>query len=184
MMQATEADYFPSELERYLSENIPMASVLGINVKQASRDSVIIGAPLSLNVNHRGTVFGGSASAVAILAGWLLVYVQLRAKAAASNIVIQRNEIRYLTPITCDFEARARLSNGENWCDFLRMLARRKKSRVNVSVDLTCKGALVGEFSGSFVAVADQPFNPVALVGLTTCQSAGPCGADSGRDRS
>src|ERR1700739_2564528 len=184
MMQATEADFFPSELERYLSENITMASVLGINVKQASLDSVMHGARLSFNLNHRGTVFGGSASAVAILAGWLLVYVQLRAKAAASNIVIQGNEIRYLTPINCDCEARARLSNGENWCDFLRMLARRKKSRVNVSVDLTCKGTLVGEFSGSFVAMADQPFNPVALVGLTTCQSAGPCGADSGRDRS
>ena len=112
------------------------------------------------------------------------MYVQLRATAAGSNIVIQRNEIRYLTPITCDFEARARLSSDENWCDFLRMLARRKKSRVNVSVDLTCKGALVGEFAGSFVAMADQPFNPVALVGLTTCQGEGAGGADPGEDRS
>lgn len=156
MIQATEADVVPSELERYLSQHIPMASVLGINVKEASLDSVIIGAPLSLNVNHRGTVFGGSASAVAILAGWLLVHVRLRAIAAASTIVIQRNEIRYLTPITFDFEARARLSSDENWSKFSRMLARRKKSRVDVLVDLTCKGALVGEFAGSFVATLEQ----------------------------
>ena len=156
MMRTTEADFSLSELERYLCKHIPMASVLGVNVRQASLDSVIVGAPLSRNLNHRGTVFGGSASAVAILAGWLLLDVRLRTTGVAPNFVIQRNEIHYLTPITADFEARARLPSDENWCNFLRILARRKKSRVNVSVDLTCKGALVGEFAGSFVAMVDQ----------------------------
>ena len=157
MMLATEAELSLSELERYLSKLIPMASALGVNVRQASLDSVMIAAPLSLNRNHRGTVFGGSASAVAILAGWLLLDVRLRTTGVAASVVIQRNEMHYLTPITSDFEARARLSTDGNWCNFLRILARRKKSRVNVSVDLTCKGVVVGEFAGSFVAMVDQP---------------------------
>jgi hypothetical protein len=89
MMRATEADFSLSELERYLCKHIPMASVLGVNVRQASLDSVIVGAPLSRNLNHRGTVFGGSASAVAILAGWLLLDVRLRTTGVAPNFGLE-----------------------------------------------------------------------------------------------
>ena len=40
-------------------------------------DTVVIEAPLAPNINHRKTVFGGSASALGILAAWSLVHLRL-----------------------------------------------------------------------------------------------------------
>jgi len=39
---------------------------------------VLLTAPLAANINHRATVFGGSASAVAILAAWTYLYFVLK----------------------------------------------------------------------------------------------------------
>ena len=146
-------DYSLTELEEFVYAQIPLAGALGIKVRQASFDSVTLWAPLASNVNHRGTVFGGSASAIAILAGWLLMYVRLQSKDALATIVIQRNEMLYLTPIRNDFEVRAVLAAGEDWDRFLQTLQRRQKARVDVSANLISNKTQVGKFSGSFVAI-------------------------------
>jgi hypothetical protein len=51
---------------------------MGIEVVVADPTSVMLRAPFAPNINHRETVFGGSASAVTILAAWALLYVRLQ----------------------------------------------------------------------------------------------------------
>lgn len=64
---------FPSELEKYLHGHIPLSKAMEVAVVQVQPEGVILSAPLAPNINHRDTVFGGSASAVAILAAWSLL---------------------------------------------------------------------------------------------------------------
>ncbi|RYE53550.1 MAG: hypothetical protein EOP18_08925, partial [Rhizobiaceae bacterium] len=48
-----------------------------VRVVAASVERVTLSAPLAPNINHRATVFGGSASAVAILSAWSLLHLRL-----------------------------------------------------------------------------------------------------------
>jgi thioesterase domain-containing protein len=144
----------PVELERYLHQHIPLSRAMAVRVASIDAGAVVLQAPLGPNINHRETVFGGSASALAILAGWALLHLRLRAEGIAASLVIQRNTMEYERPITGDFMARASLPQPERWRQFTALLARRRKARITVSCVLEHAGGVVGSFSGEFVALA------------------------------
>ena len=73
----------PHELESYLHEQIPLSQAMAVRVVSVSDDSVVLGADLAPNINHRETLFGGSASAIAILAAWSLVHSRLHSAGMA-----------------------------------------------------------------------------------------------------
>ena len=73
---------------------------MAVSVRSVEHDAVILLAPLAPNINHRDTVFGGSASALAILAAWSLLHVRLRAEGITGRLVIQRNSMEYERPVS------------------------------------------------------------------------------------
>lgn len=143
----------PTQLERYLRENIPLTRAMQVAVVEAGDDGVVLSAPLAPNINHRETVFGGSASALAILSAWALLHVRLRDPGVTSRLVIQRNTMDYRLPIEGAFTARSALTRPEDWEKFRRALARRGKARITVSSVLEFEGRAAGYFSGEFVAL-------------------------------
>jgi len=142
----------PADLERYIHEHIPLSHAMGVSVLSVAADAVVLQAPLAPNINHRQTVFGGSASALAILAGWALVHVRLRSAGMAERLVIQRNTMEYQHPIRGQFTARAVLAQPDRWKPFLAMLARKGKARVSVLAVLEEMDRVAASFSGEFVA--------------------------------
>jgi len=144
----------PRELERYLHEHIPLSRAMAASVVAVLRDEVSLAAPLAANINHRDTVFGGSAAALAMLAGWSLLHVRLRAEGSEARLVIQRNTMEYQRPIAGDFTARAALEHPQRWQQFTATLARRGKARIAVTALLEQGGQIAGRLSGEFVALA------------------------------
>jgi len=147
--QATETR---RELERYLHEHIPLSRAMAVTVVAATPQEVCLAAPLGPNINHRDTVFGGSAAALAMLAAWSLLHVRLRAEGRAARLVIQRNTMEYERPIPGDFTARATLAEPDRWSQFSAMLARRGKARIAVTAVLEHAGQAAGRLHGEFVA--------------------------------
>lgn len=143
----------PQELEAYLHQHIPLSRAMGVRVVAVDEQAVVLAAPLEPNINHRETVFGGSASAVAMLSAWSLVHTRLRRLDAPATLVIQRNTMEYKRPITGAFQARALLDEPEAWDAFARTLARKGRARIQVRALLESAGQLVGEFTGEFVAL-------------------------------
>lgn len=144
----------PAALERYLHEHIPLTRHMEVSVARADGDRVELDAPLEPNINHRDTVFGGSASALAILAGWTLVRVRLgRQGVSPRRIVIQRNRIDYLEPIEGRFRAVCEAPPEDAWNRFLRMLRRRGVGRVELEVTLDAAGTTAGRLRGAYVAL-------------------------------
>ena len=141
-----------SELETYLHDHIPLSRAMAVRVVSIADDKVILGAPLGPNINHRDTVFGGSASAVAILSAWSLLHLRLTAAGQPSRVVIQRSGMDYLAPIAGDFIAVATLNANADWDGFLRMLGRRGVARIAVDAVLEAEGRIAGRLSGEFVA--------------------------------
>ena len=140
------------ELEHYLHEHIPLSSAMQVRVLAIDPDGVTLGAPLAPNINHRDTVFGGSASALAILSAWSLVRVAL-ADMGGCRIVIQRNSVDYVAPMLGDFTARSFVSDPETWPRFRLMLERKGRARLTVGCLLESNGVACGSFEGDFVAI-------------------------------
>ncbi len=143
-----------AELERYLHEHIPLSAAMQVSVSAVAADGIVLCAPLLPNINHRETVFGGSASALAILAAWSLVHLRLQAAGAASRLVIQRNRMEYTAPIQGAFCAHSFLTEPGRWEPFLGTLQRKGMARIRVGATLIFAEQEAGRFEGEFVALA------------------------------
>lgn len=142
-----------SEVESYLHTHIPITREMGVRVWSIDEEGVRLRAPLEPNINHRSTVFGGSASALSILAAWTLVHVRLRESGLTSRIVIQRNAMEYLRPIAGEFEAYCPAPAARSWERLVEGVERRGRGRITLEVELLAEGEIVGTFSGAYVVV-------------------------------
>jgi thioesterase domain-containing protein len=143
----------PGDIPNYLYAHIPLSKAMALRVDAASPDRVVLSAPLAPNINHRETAFGGSVSALAILAAWTLLYLRLDAAQLKTRLVIQSNTMRYDAPATADFSATAELRDAAQWRRFAQMLQRHGRARTGVISTLRCGDNTIGEFSGEFVAL-------------------------------
>ena len=146
----------PAEVERYLHAHIPLSREMGVRVAALDERGVRLAAPLEPNINHRSTVFGGSASAIAILSAWTLLHTRLRAEGVASRVVIQRNSVEYLRPIRGGFEAFCAAPAERVWRRFSDTLASRGKGRLVLTAELLAEGAVAGTFRGEYVALGGE----------------------------
>ncbi len=142
------------ELEAYLHAHIPLSAAMQVSAVAVDAAGVTLAAPLAPNINHRDTVFGGSASAVAILAAWSLLHARLGAEGVAARLVIQSNAMHYLLPIAGDFTARSALAEPDQWPRFLRTFARMGRARLRVTAELHADGQVAARLIGEFVALA------------------------------
>ncbi|PSB13595.1 thioesterase [filamentous cyanobacterium CCP2] len=140
-------------VEQYLHEQIPLSKAIDVSVISISESGVILSAPLFPNINHRSTVFGGSMSAVAILAAWTFIHVQLQTLSIPCRIVIQNNHVEYLKPIQATFQAHCAAPPQQEWERLIKAVSKRGKGRVILNVEIYSEGLLVGKFQGQYVAL-------------------------------
>jgi thioesterase domain-containing protein len=143
-------------LQSYLHTNIPLSAVMGVQVKAASPQAVLLWAPLAPNINHHQSVFGGSGAVLATLAAWTLLHVRLVHEQLDSQLVIQRSSMEYDRPIRGDFEAACRFGDEPAWHRFRTMLGKRGRARMTLNAYLLCGGVEMASFVGDFVALAPR----------------------------
>lgn len=140
----------PFELEAYLHEQIPASSALQIGVKGCSQTRIELTAPLSVNLNHKNTAFGGSLSVIAILSGWSLVFMRLYG--IKNEIVIQESSISFIKAVKGDFLAISEYVDSKNWSRFTQSFNRRGKGRVEIESVVYCNDEVVARQNGTYVA--------------------------------
>jgi len=143
-------------LQKYLHERIPLSQTMGVEAEKVTQDSVRLAAPLVPNRNHRETVFGGSAVAVAILAAWALLYLKLKQEGFSGHLVIQKNSMTYEHPIVGNFTATSAILDVNAWPRFMNTLKRKGRARISMSAILHCQGKRVAALEGNFVALQHQ----------------------------
>jgi thioesterase domain-containing protein len=142
------------DIERYLHEHIPISRALGVTVIRADAGGVELRAPLAPNINHRSTVFGGSAISVAILAAWTLVHLWTLDlhRLGRYRVVIHRSAMDYLAPLQGDFSAIC-TPPSDALERFTGTLERHRRARVDLTARVTTGDRDVGSFAGSYVAI-------------------------------
>lgn len=143
----------PAQLQACLHERLPLTRAMQLTVASVTADELVLAAPLEPNLNHHETVFGGSATTLAITAAWSLVYARLQEAGFSGDLVIQRNTMEYERPMRGDFTARAVLDDAAAWPGFVRIAMRRGRARIKVRAVLECAGEVAGRFAGEFVAL-------------------------------
>ena len=144
-----------SQIQAYLHRHIPISLEMGIVVLAVDERGVRLGAPLAPNINHRNTVFGGSASTLAVLAAWTFVHVRFRDEIGShGRVLIQRSSMEYLRPMHGDFEAVCAPPPPSDWERFIQAIHRRGRGRILLDAEVLCDGERAGVFQGVYVAHA------------------------------
>ena len=140
-------------VESYLHQQIPMSLHMGVQVAACDKAGVRLTAPLAHNINHMGTVFGGSASAVAMICGWSLVYARIADLPFATGLVIRRNQMEFDSPLNGDFEAWCPAPDDVVLTQFDTALANQGKARLELPIELLIGDRCAATFSGVYVAL-------------------------------
>jgi len=126
---------------------------MGVQVKVATPERVLLFAPLRPNINHHRTVFGGSGVVLATLSAWTLLHLRLSQEQLDAQLVIQRSSMEYERPIPGDFEAVCGFADEAAWQRFRLTLERRGRARMTLSAHLLYASHEMGSFVGDFVAL-------------------------------
>lgn len=138
-------------LERRIMGQIPLLSAMKIQFERCNDERIIIRAPLSDNVNDKGTAFGGSIVTLATITGWCFTTL-LADKIGDNEVVIADSSTRYLLPIKGDFEAHCRLADESLIETFLAKLKERGRARLDLEVLVYHDGQLAATYQGSYVS--------------------------------
>jgi len=142
-----------SELTEYLHHHIPLTSEMQLTVSRVEPFRVVLSARLTPNLNHERTAFGGSISAVAMLAGWSILRQRFFGEPHVPTLVVHRSESRFDRPVTDDFEAYVTDMTQEKWDEFRLCLERHGKARIELNSVVTCGGEVCARLSGRYVAL-------------------------------
>ena len=136
--------------ERFFHEQIPLTRALAIEVESCGDDGFILRAPLSANHNHLGTAFGGSLAAIALLAGYGLLWLELDDRSA--HLVVSETQIKYQRPVRGTIRAVCRRPAEAELAEFKANLANKGKSRLRLEVLIEENGEAAVIFLGTYVA--------------------------------
>lgn len=139
------------DTERYLHDKIPITRAMGVRVARFDDRMLTLTAPLEENHNHLGTAFGGSLSAIATLAGYALLWLELGDR--ESHIVIKSSSMRYLHPVRGEIRADCPRIPSDELSAFREKFAGSGKAGIGLRVTISENDRLCVDFQGVFVAI-------------------------------
>lgn len=136
--------------EKFLHEQIPITRAMGVRLVAHDENGFAVEAPVALNSNHLRTGFGGSINAVATLAAYGFLWMELRDPAI--HVVVAESSIRFLRPVRTIIHAICLRPGSEEWAAFQSRFAEKGKARIALRVNVVEEGHTAAEFEGTFVA--------------------------------
>jgi thioesterase domain-containing protein len=138
------------DAENYFHQQIPITRAMGVRVVAHDENEFVVEAPVALNSNHLRTAFGGSINAVATLAAYGLLWLELREHAV--QVVVAESSIRFLRPVRETIRAICPRPDRDEWAAFQTRFAEKGKARITLRVNVVEENRTAAEFEGIFVA--------------------------------
>ena len=139
------------EAEEYFHRQIPLTRAMGVRVSAGHDGAFVVTAPVALNYNHLQTAFGGSINAVATLAAYGFLWIQLREEAA--HVVVAESSIRFLQPVRETIRAICSNPDAQQLAEFRATLRARGKAKIALHVRVEEDNTPAAEFTAAFVAL-------------------------------
>ena len=139
------------ETEQFLQAKIPITVAMGVRVESFDLEKLVITAPLDVNHNHLGTAFGGSLSAIATLAGYSLLWLELGDR--DSHVVVKSSSIQYRHPVRGEIRAVAKRLDPAVLSRFETKFTKTGKAGLEIAVTIEEDDRVCVDFKGVFVAI-------------------------------
>lgn len=143
-------------LEAQIRTDIPITRHLQFSIAACDAEGLTLRAPLSANINHKGTVFGGSLSMLATIAGWAMTQHILLQADLAAQVVIQQQSMAFHHPVRSDIEFVCAAPTETTIARFCDMLRRYRKARLRLTCTVHTQTTLAVQFEGAYVALHPQ----------------------------
>lgn len=143
------------KIERYLHREIPITRAMGVRVESRDGEKLVLTAPLAPNHNHLGTAFGGSLNALAMLAGYALIWLEVNDREC--HVLVRDATINFRRPVTGTIRALCRRPEETRIGLFREEFGRRGRAKLGLEVVIEENGETAVEFSGIYVARKQTP---------------------------
>ncbi|MGI9089129.1 MAG: YiiD C-terminal domain-containing protein [Chthoniobacterales bacterium] len=137
--------------EKFFHDHIPLTRAMGLRVIADDAHGFALEAPVALNHNHLQTAFGGSINAVATLAGYGFLWLELRDENV--HVVVGESAIRFLQPVREKIRAVCLPANADELSAFRRRLREKGKAKMKLQVRVEENGITAAQFDGTFIAL-------------------------------
>ena len=140
------------ELQNKLYNEIPLTKVMKIKIQNYNENELITTAPLKININDKGTAFGGSLSTITIISGWSLSWlISKELGFDSNNIVIIKNETSFRRPVTKDIVCITKKPSKEEIEIVKQKLQIKKSASLKIQSQIIEDGEICVDFEGYYV---------------------------------
>ena len=140
------------ELQNKLHNEIPLTKYMDIKIQDYNETKLITTAPLSININDKGTAFGGSLSTITIISAWSLCWlISKELGFDSNNIVIIKNETSFRKPVTKDILCHTKKPSIEEIERLKQKLEKKKSASIKIESQIIENGEICVDFVGYYV---------------------------------
>ncbi len=130
------------------SQGIPISEKMGVHITHYDGQTFHLKANLAANLNVHDTMFAGSIYSQCVLAGWGLIWLQLKEAGLVGDTVLAEGNIKYYRPVNEEPEARVA---REGMPAVLAPLKAGESAKFSLMVKLFSGDKLAVEFIGQYV---------------------------------
>ncbi len=140
------------ELQNKLYNDIPLTKIMEIKIQNYTNQELITTASLGININDKGTAFGGSLSTITIISGWSLSWlISKELGFDSNNIVIIKNETSFRRPVTKDIVCITKKPSKEEIEIVKQKLQIKKSASLKIQSQIIEDGEICVDFEGYYV---------------------------------
>lgn len=139
----------PAGMTEWLHRTVPLSAAMEVRVLRLEEGTATLTMPLAPNVNHMGTVFGGSLNALGLLTAAVAVLTRLRPAGYKHILVVRHSEYSYHRPAKSDPTAQAELT-GRQWANLKPALETGDPARLELETTITAQTQPTGTLKAHF----------------------------------
>ena len=132
------------ELEKKLHKEIPLTNFMQLKVSNYDENELVTTAPLDVNINDKGTAFGGSLATICIISGWSLSWLISKELGFDSNNIV-------INPVTKDIICYTKKSSKEQIEILKEKLQTKKSASIKIYSKIIEDNKVCVEFEGYYV---------------------------------
>jgi thioesterase domain-containing protein len=120
-------------LQSLIHKKIPLTKRMGLRVIKSSAQKVVFSLPHLQNINHVGTVFGGSIAAAQAVCCWALLlnyFEESELEALKPSVVLKSSQSRYFAPLSGTFIVECQMPELKKLKRFKNDLAQKHKAQL------------------------------------------------------
>lgn len=141
-----------NELQNKLHNEIPLTKMMELKIQDYNEKELITTAPLSVNINDKGTAFGGSLSTMTIISAWSLCWlISKELGFNSNNIVIIKNETSFRKPVTKDIICHTKKPSNEEIKILKKKLLTKKSASIKIKSRIVENDEVCVDFLGYYV---------------------------------